>query len=91
MTKDIQNICDIYNKYTTDIIQTLRDKITSITIQPITILKTLIPRQLTNFNLPLATMEDVTRIINKAKPSHSTEWDKIDMKTIKKPKQHLHQ
>ena len=53
-------------------------------MDPMEVLKLLIPRTINEMTIPLAQTQDIIKIINKSKGKNSTGIDDISMKTIKK-------
>merc|ERR1712240_161185 len=79
-----QKICNITNNYYIDIIREFCNKIPSVPVTPIEILKSIYPRAQTNFTIPIPTISDITQIIEKSKCKHSVGHDNILINMLKK-------
>ena len=79
-------IANIANTHYINKINTIRNSFKKLTLNPMHILSTLIPRQEHTLTLPLITLTQTIDIINNAQHSHSTGHDSISTHTIKKIK-----
>ena len=80
----IKDICNIANNFFIEKISNLRDKFTTLHVDPIKILGFLIPKTKSNFKLKPITLAETNKLISKAKSSNSLGSDIISMKVIKK-------
>ena len=79
-----QKICNIGNNYYIDTIRDFCNKIPSVPVTPIEILKSIYPRAQSNFTIPIPTISDKAQIIKKSKCKHSVGHDNISINMLKK-------
>ncbi len=79
-------LANIANKHYIDKIQHIRDNLTKYTLDPINILKILIPRTTQTLTIPPITLQQTIDLITKSDNSNSTGHDSITMTTLKKIK-----
>ena len=85
MVTSLNKIVNIANTFFIEKISKIRDSFPqNDRIDALEILDHLIPKSKNRFEIKMATMEDISRIIKKLKPKNSTGNDIISMKLIKK-------
>ena len=85
MVTSLKKIVNVGNVFFLEKIQKIRESFPeNYSINSVEILENLIPKCQNRFEIKMATIEDITRIIKKLKPKNSTGNDITNMKIIKK-------